>query len=92
MRLDSYLLPADHVKTELGDFESCGDIKFDIEALLEKLQLLGLETLPFDYSRAPMPIKSTKVFIAGLCYIPVTNQSAYVLHPCVNNKMTFAKK
>lgn len=66
---DAYLFPLDSIKTVSKDIESSGDIKLDIEMLVDKLQSLGLETLALDYSRAPLPIKSAKVFVPGLCHI-----------------------
>jgi thiazole/oxazole-forming peptide maturase SagD family component len=75
----AFLFPSGIIETVLGDVESSGDIKLDIEALVEKLQSLGLETLALDYSRAPLPIKSTKVFVPGLCHIwpQLDNQRLY---------------
>lgn len=45
------------------------DIQQDVMALVDRLDLLGLETLVLNYSRAQIPLKTVKVFVPGLCHI-----------------------
>lgn len=46
-----------------------GDLKLDIEALVKRLQELSMEVLVLDYTRAPFPIHTVKVWVPGLCHI-----------------------
>jgi thiazole/oxazole-forming peptide maturase SagD family component len=66
---DAFLFPALKSKSKGSDFVSSGDIKVDIETIVEKLKCLQLETLVINYSRSPLPIKAAKVFVPGLCHI-----------------------
>lgn len=66
---DSYLFPTESPQTNNQNFKSSADIKVDIENIVSKLKSLQLETLVVNYSREPLPIKATKVFVPGLCHI-----------------------
>ncbi|WP_022940765.1 YcaO-like family protein [Psychromonas hadalis] len=76
---DAFLFVAETSPTQGQDFQSSGDLKIDIEAIVAKLRSLGLETLVLNYSRAPLPIKTAKVFVPGLCHIwpQLANQRLY---------------
>ncbi|WP_051302921.1 YcaO-like family protein [Psychromonas aquimarina] len=64
-----FLFPGDFPAAQSTDFTTSGDIKTDIENIVKKLKELNLETLVFNYSRDPLPIKAAKVFVPGLCHI-----------------------
>jgi len=66
---DSFLFASKQSLTANQDVKSSGDIKNDIENIVQKLQSLQLETLVLNYSREPLPIKAAKVFVPGLCHI-----------------------
>ncbi|WP_051227856.1 YcaO-like family protein [Oceanospirillum beijerinckii] len=76
-----HLNPAADVQPEAYLFEPSGDIKQDILAIVYKLKALGFETLVLNYSREPLPIKTAKVFIPGLCHIwpQLANERLYHL-------------
>jgi len=65
----AYLFPAQNVQASVVDCHGSGDIKLDIENIVKKLDDLNLETLLLNYSREPLPIKTAKVFVPGLCHI-----------------------
>lgn len=64
-----YLFPSNESSVESTRIQASGDIKIDILAVVDRLKTLGLETLVLDYSRDPLPIKTVKVFVPGLCHI-----------------------
>lgn len=66
---ESYLFPADKILLKDSDFISNGDIKIDIENIVNRLKALNFETLVVNYSRDPLPVKAAKVFVPGLCHI-----------------------
>ncbi|MFT6985027.1 MAG: thiazole/oxazole-forming peptide maturase SagD family component [Psychromonas sp.] len=65
----AHLFPATHAQSQSTEYCSSGDIKLDIENIVKKLKALNLETLVLNYSREPLPIKTAKVFVPGLCHI-----------------------
>jgi len=65
----AYLYPASGAKSVETDITASLDIKEDILALTKRLDDLGLEVLALNYSREPLPIKTAKIFIPGLCHI-----------------------
>ena len=64
-----YLYPASSAKSVETDITASLDIKEDILALTKRLDGLGLEVLALNYSREPLPIKTAKIFVPGLCHI-----------------------
>ncbi|OCQ23348.1 hypothetical protein A7985_05230 [Pseudoalteromonas luteoviolacea] len=74
-----FLQPNNDCKSIPATIKSSGDLKLDILAVVEQLKSLELETLVFDYSRDPIPIKTAKVFVPGLCHIwpQLGNQRLY---------------
>lgn len=76
---DAFLFASEMALSHGQDFQSSGDLKIDIDAIVAKLRLLDLETLVLNYSRAPLPIKTAKVFVPGLCHIwpQLANQRLY---------------
>lgn len=64
-----YLHPHKDVKVITPFCVPSGDIKKDINKLVDRLDELGFETLAVNYSRAHLPIKTAKVFVPGLCHI-----------------------
>ncbi|WP_019615218.1 YcaO-like family protein [Psychromonas ossibalaenae] len=64
-----FLFPGNFPAVEGDDFNASGNIKTDIENIVNKLKELDLETLVLNYSREPLPIKAAKVFVPGLCHI-----------------------
>ncbi|MCW8996663.1 MAG: YcaO-like family protein [Psychromonas sp.] len=74
-----YLFPAKQAQPQKVDSKASGNIKLDIETIVKKLKKLGLETLVLNYSREPLPIKTAKVFVPGLCHIwpQLANQRLY---------------
>ena len=55
------------------------NLKKIIAAIVAKLQQAGLETLVLNYSRAPIPLNTAKVWVPGLCHIwpQLGNQRLY---------------
>ncbi|MBQ4860693.1 YcaO-like family protein [Pseudoalteromonas sp. MMG013] len=66
---DDFLNPHDATAHGAYTLTQSGDLKDDIIAITEQLELLGLETLVLDYTRQPLPIHTAKVFVPGLCHI-----------------------
>ncbi len=66
-----YLLPNDQPLRQFSDFVTLRnrDIKDDIDYCLRQATMLDLETLVLNYSRADMPLKTSKVIIPGCCHI-----------------------
>jgi len=64
-----HLFPAPHIQAQSIDCKASADIKLDIENIVSRLNGLNLETLVLNYSREPLPIKTAKVFVPGLCHI-----------------------
>ncbi|MGF1679702.1 YcaO-like family protein, partial [Photobacterium minamisatsumaniensis] len=65
----AYLHPNDALEAEVPFTTSSDDMKEDILAIVEKLSNVQLETLVLDYSRAPIPLHTVKVFVPGFCHI-----------------------
>lgn len=64
-----YLFPSSEAKPVDTDMVTSLDIKDDILALTKQLDNLGFEVLALNYSREPLPVKTAKVFVPGLCHI-----------------------
>lgn len=88
----AYLYPNKQQQAEMPFTFSSGDIKTDILALVEQLKSVNLETLVLNYSRAPFPIYTAKVFVPGLCHIwpQFANERLYQV-PVQLNWLTKAK-
>lgn len=65
----AYLYPSDRFVAEHSKVNSSGDIKEDILSIVSRLGQLSMEVLVLNYSRDPLPIKTAKVFVPGLCHI-----------------------
>lgn len=76
-----YLHPSADTKTLKTFTQPSGDIKQDIENIVEQLNTLDFETLALNYSRSYLPIKTAKVFVPGLCHIwpQLANERLYAL-------------
>jgi len=74
-----HLFPAAQAAIQATELTASGDLKIDIENIVNKLKELNLETLVLNYSREPLPIKTAKVFVPGLCHIwpQLANQRLY---------------
>lgn len=66
---EPFMHPHDRKVSQKALFSPSGDIREDIEVLIAHLETLGLETLVLDYSRDPLPVKTVKVVVPGLCHI-----------------------
>ncbi|KZN40618.1 YcaO-like family protein [Pseudoalteromonas luteoviolacea] len=66
---EDFLIPNSNASAICPKLEPSGDLKLDILAVVEQLKSLGMETLALDYSQEPIPIKTAKVFVPGLCHI-----------------------
>lgn len=64
-----YLFPSVSSSEQPARIQASGDIKVEILAIVDRLKNLGFETLALNYSRDPLPIKTAKVFVPGLCHI-----------------------
>ena len=82
----AYLFPNEQLSAEVPFTSSSGDIKDDILAIVERLEHFKLETLVLDYSRAPIPIHTAKVFVPGLCHIwpQLANERLYQVPVALN--------
>jgi len=69
VREEAFLLPSQQARAALTAIGSSGDLKEDIDNIVQRLKTLGFETLAVNYSRAPLPVKAVKVFVPGLCHI-----------------------
>ncbi|MBQ4876479.1 YcaO-like family protein [Pseudoalteromonas luteoviolacea] len=76
---EDFLIPNSNSSALCPKLEPSGDLKLDILAVVEQLKGLGMETLVLDYSQEPIPIKTAKVFVPGLCHIwpQLGNQRLY---------------
>ncbi|WP_281558484.1 YcaO-like family protein [Thalassomonas sp. RHCl1] len=88
----AYLYPNEHLIAQAPFTSGSGDIKDDILAIVEHLKHFNLETLVLDYSRAPIPMHTAKVFVPGLCHIwpQLANERLYQV-PVQLNWLTTAK-
>lgn len=79
--LGPYLHPQKHQKAIPPLVAASSDISDDIRAIVAQLKSLGFETLALNYSRGQLPLKTTKVFVPGLCHMwpQLDNERLYQL-------------
>ncbi|PHS05745.1 MAG: hypothetical protein COA88_11805 [Kordia sp.] len=65
----SYLHPQNNLNISTRIAQSSGDLKKDVDAIVEQLKYNNLEVLVLNYTRAPLPINTAKVFVPGLCHM-----------------------
>lgn len=69
IEMGPYLFPTEGVEAPDNLLSASGNIKQDVETIVQRLKSLNFETLVLNYSREPLPVKTAKVFVPGLCHI-----------------------
>ncbi|MAC47122.1 MAG: bacteriocin biosynthesis protein [Oceanospirillum sp.] len=69
IEVGDYLFPTEGAQCPDNLLQASGNIKQDVELIVQRLKSLNFETLVLNYSREPLPVKTAKVFVPGLCHI-----------------------
>ena len=77
-----WLQPCANAQLAAAKVESSEDISQDIEAVVDCLSQVGLETLVLNYSRADLPLKTARVVVPGLCHFLATAGQILVCMMC----------